>query len=556
MEINVFELLQKDQVLTIFTVISLGYLLGKTSFFGIRLGNISGVLIMGLLFGSWGFAGNAQIATFGFTLFIFCVGLQAGPSFFASFASDGSRYMLLSLIVAVTAVAISLLFALIFALPQGSAAGMLAGALTSTPTLVGAQDAVLTHAATLPEGVSAQEIIKNLSVAYSLTYLFGIAGLLIFIKYVPQIFHIDLATEARKIAPARSTTKTINENNLPMVRTYKIEPGSKLIGRTIHQIQESNRQYFTVLGIRRAGKIIEVERDTTMIEQGDIVSVIASVAQHSIAKEKNIPEVFDKELLNFRIRTKEITITASEIVGKTLDELMLPARHGCYIIGLLRSGVDLPVDNGIILQKGDKLEVIGEENLILEVSQKLGSIESDVEKTDLLTLCIGVALGLLLGTMVLKFGEVSVSLGSAGGLLIVGILISFIRSLYPMFGAFPRAARNIMMDFGIVLFMSSIGLNGGSKVLEALTTVGPLLMLCGAAVTVIPVVVAFLIGRYLMKMNAALLMGSITGAMTSTASLNVVMDMAKSQVPALGYAGSYTAANVILTFFGALLVLM
>ncbi len=194
--------------------------------------------------------------------------------------------------------------------------------------------------------------------------------------------------------------------------------------------------------------------------------------------------------------------------------------------------------------------------MILDVSQKLGSIEADVEKTDLLTLCIGVALGLLLGTMVLKFGEVSISLGSAGGLLIVGILISFIRSIYPMFGTFPRAARNIMMDFGIVLFMSSIGLNGGSKVLEALTTVGPLLMLCGAAVTIIPVVVAFLIGRYIMKMNAALLMGSITGAMTSTASLNVVMDMAKSQVPALGYAGSYTAANVILTFFGALLVLM
>ncbi len=556
MEINVFELLKEDQVLVIFTVISLGYLLGKVNLLGIQLGNISGVLITGLFFGAWGFTGNAEIATFGFTLFIFCVGLQAGPSFFAAFAADGARYMLLSLIVASTAVLLCLLFSNLFSLQHGSAAGMLAGALTSTPTLVGAQDAVLSNSGTLPDEISAQEIIKNLSVAYSLTYLFGIAGLLLFIKYIPVIFRIDLVAEARKIAPARGSGKLINENNLPMVRTYKVESGSKFVGKTIHQIQDSTQQYFTVLGIRRGKGIIEVDRDTTIIEDGDIVSVIASVAQHSIAKSKNIPEVFDKELLNYRIRTKEITITNADYVGKAVHEIMLPARHGAYILGIVRSGIELPVDANSVLQKGDRLEVIGEENMIIEVSQKLGSIEADVERTDLLTLCLGVALGLLLGTLVLKFGDISISLGSAGGLLIVGILISFIRSIYPTFGVFPRAARNIMMDFGIVLFMSTIGLNAGSKVLEALATVGPLLMICGALVTIIPVLVAFLVGKYFMKMNQAILMGAITGAMTSTASLNVVMDAAKSQVPALGYAGSYTFANVILTFFGALLVFL
>lgn len=556
MEINVFELLKEDQVLVIFTVISLGYLLGKTNLLGIKLGNISGVLITGLFFGAWGFTGNTEIATFGFTLFIFCVGLQAGPSFFAAFAADGARYMLLSLIVASTAVLLCLMFSQMFNFLPGGAAGVLAGSLTSTPTLVGAQDAVLSHASSLEEGVSAQEIIKNLSVAYSLTYLFGIAGLLLFIKYIPIIFKIDLVAEARKIAPARAGGKFINENNLPMVRTYRVEGGSKFVGRTIHQIQEAAQQYFTVLGIRRGNTIIEVDRETTVIEEGDIVSVIASVAQHSFAKSKNIPEVFDKELLNFRIRTKEITITSYDYVGKSVNEIMLPARHGAYILGIVRSGIELPVDANTVLQKGDRLEVIGEENMIIDLGHKLGSIEADVERTDLLTLCVGVALGLLLGTLVLKFGDISISLGSAGGLLLVGILISFIRSIYPTFGVFPRAARNIMMDFGIVLFMSTIGLNAGSKVLEALATVGPLLMICGAVVTVVPVMVAFLVGKYLMKMNQAILMGAITGAMTSTASLNVVMEAAKSQVPALGYAGSYTFANVILTFFGALLVFM
>ncbi len=138
----------------------------------------------------------------------------------------------------------------------------------------------------------------------------------------------------------------------------------------------------------------------------------------------------------------------------------------------------------------------------------------------------------------------------------VGILIGFLRSVYRTFGVFPRAARNLMMDLGIVLFMSSIGLNAGSKVFEALTSVGPILVLSGISITVVPVLVAFIIGKYIMKMNDALLLGAITGAMTSTPSLNLVTDAAKSQVPALGYAGSYTFANVILTFAGAILMLL
>ncbi len=554
MEIDLYDLLKDNQVLIIFTVIALGYLLGKINLYGFELGSVTGVLIAGLFLGAWGFTSNPDMATFGFTIFIFCVGLQAGPSFFTAFAADGARYFGLSLIVAVTSVALCLFFAFLFRMEAGIAAGMLAGSLTSTPTLVGAQDAVNGGLAVLPEGTHAEDVIQNISVAYSLTYLFGIGGLMFIIKYIPVIFRVNLQEEAKKIAPARAGVKVINENNLPMVRTYQIESG-KLVGKTIRQIQEATAQYFTVLGIRRQGEIIETTR-STVIEEGDIVAVVASVAQHNLAKNKAIPEIFDKELLNFRIRTKEIVITNSDYVGKAVSDLMLSAKYGCYTIGLIRSGVDLPVGDNTILNKGDKLEVIGEDNLITELSEQLGSIEADLEKTDLLTLCLGAALGLLVGTIVIKFGHISIGLGSAGGLLIVGILIGFFRSVHPTFGAFPRAARNIMMDLGIVLFMSSIGLNAGSKVLEALTSVGPLLILCGMSITIIPVFVAFVIGRYMMHMNAALLLGAITGAMTSTPSLNLVTEAAKSQVPALGYAGSYTFANVILTFAGALLVLL
>ncbi|MCK5374899.1 MAG: hypothetical protein KAJ40_06405 [Alphaproteobacteria bacterium] len=554
MEVDLYNLLQGNEVLVIFTTITLGYLVGKITFCGINLGHVTGVLIAGLFLGSWGFYGNQQIATFGFTIFIFCVGLQAGPSFFSAFASNGARYFMLSALVAVIAMSMCLIFSHLFSLSIGLDAGMLAGALTSTPTLVGAQDAVSNGMVSLPEGVSADDVIKNISVAYSLTYLFGVGGLMLIIKYIPTIFKIDLVAEAKKITRTPAYEKTINENNLPMVRTYLMRNG-RMIGKTIKQIQESSKQYFTVLGIRRNGKLIEVN-DNTIIEENDVMSVIASITQHNYAKTQGIPEVFDRELLNYRICTKEITITNSDAVGKKVWDLRLPAKHGCFVIGMLRSGVKLPVSTSTILQKGDRLEVIGEENRIDKVSVLLGSIDEDIEKTDLLTLSLGVALGLFIGTIVLRFGHLSIGLGSAGGLLIIGILIGFFRSIHPTFGSFPRPARNIMMDLGILLFMSSIGLNAGEKVISALISFGPILILCGMAITIVPVFVAFIVGRYFMKMNAALLLGAITGAMTSTPSLNMVTELAKSQIPALGYAGSYTFANVILTFIGALLVLL
>ncbi|MFP4098250.1 MAG: aspartate:alanine exchanger family transporter [Alphaproteobacteria bacterium] len=554
MEIDLYSLLQGSEVLVIFSVITLGYLIGKINLWGVALGNVTGVLLAGLMLGSWGFTGNPQIATFGFTIFIFCVGLQAGPSFFSAFASDGARYFMLSALVAAIATSLCVFYGNILSLNAGFEAGMLAGALTSTPTLVGAQDAVSNGIASLPENLSAEDVIKNISVAYSLTYLFGVGGLLISIKYIPVIFNIDLIAEAKKITKTPAYEKTINENNLPMVRTYLMRNG-RLIGKAIKEVQEASKQYFTVLGIRRAGVLIDVN-DDTIIEENDVISVIASVAQHNYAKTQGVPEVFDRELLNYRICTKEITITNSDYVGKKVWDLRLPAKHGCFVIGMMRSGVELPVSTSTVLQKGDRLEVIGEENRIETVSAELGSVEEDIEKTDLLTLCLGVSLGLLFGTTVFRLGHISVSLGSAGGLLIVGILIGFFRSIHPTFGSFPRAARNIMMDLGILLFMSSIGLNAGEKVISALTSIGPVLILCGTSITILPVLIAFIVGRYGMKMNAALLLGAITGAMTSTPSLNMVTESAKSQIPALGYAGSYTFANVILTFTGALLVLL
>ena len=164
--------------------------------------------------------------------------------------------------------------------------------------------------------------------------------------------------------------------------------------------------------------------------------------------------------------------------------------------------------------------------------------------------------GTLIGLVTIALGDISIGLGTAGGLLIIGIIIGYLGSVIPTFGRVPAPARFVLMELGLMLFMAGVGLNAGGGVVEALTSVGPLMIIGGILITLLPAMVAYIVGRALLRMNPALLLGSITGAMTSTPALNVVTDAARSGVPALGYAGTYPFANVLLTFAGALMMVL
>jgi putative transport protein len=208
----------------------------------------------------------------------------------------------------------------------------------------------------------------------------------------------------------------------------------------------------------------------------------------------------------------------------------------------------------MVLAKGDTLTVTGEKNHLKALAEELGTIELNVQETDLVVLSFGIVFGLVAGTLLLKLGPLEIGLGSAGGLLLMGILVGALRTSFPAFGRVPAAARFIFMELGLMFFMASVGLKAGKGIIDALTAVGPTLIVIGFVVTLTPVIVGYLFGRHVLKLNPALLLGSITGAMTSTPSLSIVTKAANSSIPALGYAGTYTFANVFLTFAGTLLM--
>ena len=558
MEIDLYQIIHNNFILMIFVVIGLGYLFGRIKIFSIEMGPTIGVLLAGLLFGHLGFEVSANVASFGFTIFIFAVGFQAGPSFFTVFAEDGLKYLLLSFIIATFAVGLALLLSQFFKFETGINAGLLAGALTSTPTLAGAQDAIKSGLANLPAGITAVEAAENISVGYAITYILGTVGLIIFIKYFPKLFNIDLPAEANKLDHSRTKGKgsSIKDlaKRLPIIRAYRVQDKSftqQPLG--VVRMEKGEKGY--PFKIRRGDKLLDPDPDKKL-HINDVVSIIGLLSDFKDFAPGFAEEVLDAELLNYHIVREEIIITNAHAVGKTVKSFNFGGIYGCFLTGIERASINLPAEENMVVNKGDRLMFAGEEEQLKKLSKELGYIEKDVEETDLLTFSFGIGAGVLLGLIMIKVGNFSISLGSAGGLLLSGIFIGYLRTLHPTFGGLPNAALLLFKDFGLVLFMAGVGVQAGGGIAEAFLSIGPNIIICSLLVTMLPVVVGYTFGLKVLKMNPAILLGSITGAMTSTPALNIVNSAAKSNIPALGYAGTYTFANVLLTFAGSFMMML
>jgi putative transport protein len=461
MEIDFIKLFNENMVLMVFAIVSLGLLLGRVKIGKIELGSTTGVLLVGLMFGHLGFKTDPMMGTFGFTIFIFAVGLQAGPTFFSAFKTDGLKYFILSVVVALSGVGAVILIGQIIDFDFGMNAGVLAGSLTSTPTLIGAQDAIGVMA-NFPEGMTAEKALENLSVGYAITYIFGTIGLILFIRYIPVILRMDLPQEARKLAKEQGfgTKQELAEGarNIPLIRAYRVPP--KLVGKSIEELRAMEGKQIIPLRIRRKGGIIEAMNEVKL-EEGDLLSVICSLEDHETRGPEIGEEVLDPELLSYDITTKEIVIINSDVAGKSLKDLGITVEHGCFVRALTRANIGLSIEGHIVVKKGDRMSVTGEAGRLYTLAERIGRIEAEETETDLLVFSLGILGGILGGMFMIKLGSVSIGMGSAGGLLLIGILLGYFRSMYPAFGGVPKAARNILMELGLVLFMAGVGLKAG-----------------------------------------------------------------------------------------------
>ncbi len=559
MEIDLVSLFLKSPELVFFIVLGVGYAVGNIRCGGFQVGPAAGVLLAGLCFGHFGFTGPMAFKDLGFILFIYSVGYRVGPRFFSAFKVDGLRYLVLCLVIVGSSVSTALILGERFDFRPSQRAGLLAGALTSTPTLVAAQDAVRSGLVPLPPDVNRESIAVDVAVSYAITYVFGMMGLMLLVRLLPALLRINLEEESQRYTQEHRLTSDEEEKPKysgwsPVVRAYEISRDT-VIGKSLHDLEFRERTHCVIPLIKRGSETFAPDSDT-VLQVGDRISVFGFPDHHRTVAKLVGDEIAERDLLEIPVENVALTITSPRATGRRLNDLDIADRYGCIITRISRSAVDIPLNANLVLETGDTLQITGLRSRIDELAEKYGHVERDVQETDLLTFSFGIALGLFIGAISFKIANISVSVGTAGGLLFSGILVGWLRSLHPNFGRVPPAVRWIFLELGLMLLMAGIGLNAGKGLLEAIRAAGPQLLVAGAAVTTVPVLVGFLVGRFLLRMNLALLLGAITGAMTSTPALNLLSSAAKSSVPGLGYSGTYAFANIMLAIAGTILMLI
>ena len=556
MNINVASLLNGNYILLLFVVLALGLCLGKVRLGSVQLGNSIGVLVVSLLLGQQHFSINTEALNLGFMLFIFCVGVEAGPNFFSIFFRDGKNYFMLALVMVGTAMLLALGLGRFFGWDIGLTAGMLAGSMTSTPVLVGAGD-------TLRNTMGGNKLLgpelDNLSLGYALTYLIGLVSLIFGARYLPKLQHQDLPTSAQQIARERGLdTDSKRKVYLPVIRAYRV--GQELVawadGKNLRELGIYRQTGCYIERIRRNGILATPDGDA-VLQVGDEISLVGYPDAHSRLDPsfRNGKEVFDRDLLDMRIVTEEVVVKNNHAVGKRLSQLNL-TDQGCFLNRVIRSQIEMPIDDSIVLNKGDVLQVSGDARRVKSVADRIGFISVHSQVTDLLAFCAFFIVGLMIGLITFQFKNFSFGIGNAAGLLFAGIMLGFLRANHPTFGYIPQGALNMVKEFGLMVFMAGVGLSAGAGINNGLGAIGGQMLISGLIVSLVPVIICFIFGAYVLRMNRALLFGAIMGARTCAPAMEIISDTARSNIPALGYAGTYAIANVLLTLAGTLIVII
>jgi putative transport protein len=528
-------------------VIACGVLLGKIKIFGVSLG-VTFVLFVGILMGHFGFTGDPHILhfirDFGLILFVFCIGLQVGPSFFSSFKKGGMRLNLLAVGIVVLNVAVALaVYFLDDRIDLPMAVGVLYGAVTNTPGLGAAQEA-LTQL-----NYDGPQIALGYACAYPLAVI-GIIGSTIAIRY---IFRVNFQKEEEELKMADSDS----QKNKPHLMTLEIRNES-IDGMKLLQVKDLIKSSFVCSRIRHDGHVT-IPNPDTVFHTGDQVYIVCSEedAETMIAFIGK-PVDIDWEKQDMPMVSRRILVTKSEINGKKLGDMHFRSLYGVNITRVNRSGMDLYADPNLILQVGDRVMVVGEQDAVERVANTLGNSLKRLDHPNIVTIFVGIFLGILLGSIPIAFPGMPtpVKLGLAGGPLVVALLIGrFCYKLHLV--TYTTMSANLMLrEIGIVLFLASVGIEAGANFVDTVVNgYGALYVGYGFLITVIPLLIIGTVARLYFKTNYFTLMGLIAGSNTDPPALAYANQVAGNDAPAVGYSTVYPLTMFLRILAGQMILL-
>jgi len=547
--------------IAIFLSLAFGYYFGSFTYKGLGLGAVTATLIAAVIIGQLGITISGPLKPFFFLMFLFAIGYAVGPQFVRGIAQDGLPQALFAAIVCVFCLAAPYVGAVVAGYDVGSAAGLYAGSQTISASMGLATDAINRL------GLSAEEtkrLLDAMPVAYAVTYIFGTVGSAVVLALLgPALLGIDLEAACKRYEEKHGGKKEAGGPGTAWyqfgLRAFRVREGGQAVGKTVQAAEALlPEQRVFIQRIRRGGRIMDATADT-VIEAGDIVAVAGrrEVLVNLIGTAAE--EVDDRELLAVPIEGVDVYVTTKEADGKTLAELaQAPGARGVFLRKITRgaTATDIPILPETQLQRGDIATIVGRTPDVAAATKMLGYPDRATDVADVAFIGGAIAIGALLGAIVYKIGSVPLTLSTSGGALISGIFFGWLRSVRPTFGRIPSSTVWFMNSVGLNVFIAVVGISSGPGFVAGLQQLGFSLLLWGVVVTTVPLILAMYVGKYLFRFDDAIVLGCCSGARTTTASLGMINDRAKSQIPGLGYTVTYAVGNTLLTIWGMVIVML
>lgn len=519
-------------ILIIALVITLGITLGKLKFHGISLG-ITWILFVGIVLSHFGMSINDEIRHFaqelGLILFVFSIGLQVGPSFFTSFKQGGMQLVGCAVSIVLLGVATAGVLHLVTGVPIPTMVGILSGAVTNTPGL-GAAQAAYSDAAGVED--------PSIALGYAVAYPLGVVGIILSLIVLRFLLRVNFTKENEELAALSQEHKMVERFSL--VFTNQL-----LSGRSVAYIRDLiNRQFVISRVIHTNGELTMADADTPlnvgdkvrMICQPEDREAVTAFLGHEVEMTN---EEWGQNVPNATFISRRILITKPEINGKKFSDLRLRTKYGITLTRVNRAGVDLLPYQGLELQVGDRVMVVGPEKSVDKVADVLGNSLKKLDHPNLVTIFVGIALGVLLGSIPLMNVPQPVKLGLAGGPLILAILIGRFGSHFGLVTYTTMSANLMLREMGIALFLACVGLGAGDGFVDAILDGGYRWIGYGAIITILPLLIVGAFARLVLKMNYYTLCGMLSGAMTDPPALAYANTVAGNDMPAVAYSTVY-----------------
>lgn len=540
--------------------LAVGYLVGKIPFGKFRLGGVAGSLLAGVLISQFGVSIDPIVQELLFVLFIFAVGFESGPQFFRSLGRKTLREIALALIVAGAGLATVVVVSKLMDFDKGLAAGVAAGGMTQSAIMGVAGDALGKL------GLSAQDLdsfTANIGVGYAVTYIFGTLGaIIICANILPRFMGQKLGDAAMAAEAEMAQAAALGADESYALhklagRVYRVENSGNI---TVAGLEASCGELpITVEKVKRGRVFLDIDPElclypddlVLLVGQRDaLVDVVALIGR----------EVAGPSDLNLVMKTQEVVVTNGEFAGLTLGELhgkmKDQIRHGVYVLSVHRAGRELPFGGDCAIRHGDVLKLYGSEADVKKAVDAVGRPIVPSKKTDMVITALGIAAGLVIGMLTLRLGDIPLTLGSGGGALLSGLFFGWLKGKRPQLGgSIPSPAVEFMEDFGLAGFVVVVGLESGLQAVSTIREYGFSILLGGLVVTLVPLLVGMLAGRWLLRYkNASVFAGALAGARSANPAFGQVLGLSGNSAPSLPFAVTYALANVFLTLLGPLVV--